>query len=131
MTRRPTILVVDDDPDYLSLVTARLTSRGYAVVSAADGRAGLELAQQQPPDLIILDLLLPRLNGYEVCTLLKQDTRYRQIPIIIFSGKTGRKDRDTALACGADAYVAKPYTPEELFKEIGRLLAADAGGNAG
>ena len=135
MTAAPTILIVDDDPDYVKVLSARLQTRGYEVLTAFDGRAGLEAAQTKRPALIILDLLLPRLNGYEVCTLLKQDTRYHRIPIIIFSGKTERKDREIALSCGADAYLTKPYTTDELFQQISRLIgmpppAAPAGPSA-
>lgn len=131
MSAPKTILVVDDDPDYVKLLAARLKARGYAVRAATDGRAGLEAAQTQAPDLVILDLLLPRMNGYEVCTLLKQDTRYRHLPVLIFSGKTERKDRELALSCGADAYLTKPYTPEELFQQLDRLLGAPPAPAAG
>ena len=131
MTAAPTILLVDDDPDYIKVISARLQTRGYEVLTAFDGRAGLEAAQAKRPALIILDLLLPRLNGYEVCTLLKQDTRHHRIPIIIFSGKTERKDREMALSCGADAYITKPYTADELFQQISRLLGGPPPAPAG
>ena len=116
------ILVVDDEPQLVELVQLRLTANGYEVLTAYDGLEGLEKARTEQPDLIILDIMLPTLNGYEVCTTLKQDTRFRHIPIVMFTARTQPKDEQTARDCGADAYLRKPFRPEEMLETIGHLL---------
>ncbi len=116
------ILVVDDEPQLVELVQMRLEANHYDVITASDGPEGLEKARTAQPDLIVLDIMLPHLNGYEVCTMLKQDTRYRHIPIVMCTAKTQAKDEQTARDCGADAYLRKPFHPEELIETIGHLL---------
>ena len=117
------ILLVDDEPDILKLVAARLRASGYDVVTAQDGQDGLRMAQQERPDLLILDLMLPHLNGYEICTMLKQDPRYQGIPVILFSAKSQEKDKQLGKDCGADAYLTKPYRPEVLLERVRTLIA--------
>ncbi len=117
------VLVVDDEPELVELVQMRLEANGYDVVTASDGPEGLEKARTMHPDLMILDLMLPQLNGYEVCTVLKQDTRFKRIPIVMFTAKTQAKDEQTARDCGADAYLRKPFRPEEMLATIQTLLA--------
>jgi len=122
-TKKKRILLVDDEPAVLMVARKRLEVAGFDVVVASDGQDGMDKARAEPPDLIILDLMLPKLNGYEVCTMLKRDLRYKQIPIIIFSAKTQEKDQQMAKECGADAYVPKPYRPDVLLGHIHTLLA--------
>ena len=121
------ILVVDDDRQLLELVTLRLTAHGFEVITAADGQEALEKARRDKPDVIILDLMLPTLNGYEVCTMLKQDTKYQEIPIIMCTVKTEGKGEQLAFACGADAYVRKPFQADMadmLLEKIQAILTA-------
>lgn len=125
------ILLVDDEPSIVKMVGKRLEVEGFQVLIAMDGQDGLTKAQTEQPALIILDLMLPKLNGYEVCTMLKQDTRYQKIPIVMFTAKTQEKDEKLALECGADAFVRKPFRAQELLEHIRRLLGISAPGAPG
>lgn len=121
------ILLVDDEEDVLRTVGFRLQASGYDVVTASDGMEGLEKAHSEKPDLVILDLMLPKMDGYKVCTFLKKDTRYRNIPIIMFTAKAGDLDKKLGIEVGADAYVMKPFEPPELVKTVEELLAKNNG----
>jgi DNA-binding response OmpR family regulator len=118
----PRILLVDDEPSIIKVVGKRLEVEGYQVLIAVEGQEALTKAQTEHPDLIILDLMLPNLNGYEVCTMLKQDTRYQHIPIMLFTAKAQDQDERLGMECGADAYVRKPFKAQELLERIRRLL---------
>lgn len=122
------ILIVDDEPNIVTVVAARLKGNGYEVIQAPDGLAGLELAKKEKPDLIILDLMLPKLDGYKVCNLLKKDSRYAGIPIILFTAKAQEEDKRMGEEAGADAYVMKPYDPKVLLAQIQELLEKKSGG---
>lgn len=122
MGERLRILVVDDEPSIVKMVGKRLEVEGFDVLIAMDGQDGLDKARSQLPDLIVLDLMLPRLNGYEVCTMLKQDARYQKIPIVLFTAKAQEKDEKLGMECGADAYVRKPFRAQELLEKIRSLL---------
>ena len=124
MSEKPRILLVDDEPSIVKMVGKRLEIEGFDVLVAMDGQDGLTKAQAEHPDLIILDLMLPKLNGYEVCTMLKQDTRYQKIPVVMFSAKSQDKDEKLGLECGANAYVKKPFRAQELMETIRSLLPA-------
>ena len=124
MAERHRILLVDDEPSIVKMVGKRLEVEGFDVVVAMDGQEGLSKAQTGNPDLIVLDLMLPKLNGYEVCTMLKQDTRYQKIPIVLFTAKAQEKDEKLGMECGADAYVRKPFRAQELLDKIRSLLTA-------
>ncbi|OGW68814.1 MAG: hypothetical protein A2036_00345 [Omnitrophica bacterium GWA2_50_21] len=116
------ILIVDDEPNIVAVVSARLKGNGYEVIEAQDGVSGLELAKKEKPDLIILDLMLPKLDGYKVCHLLKKDGRYSGIPIILFTAKAQEEDKRMGEEAGADAYVMKPYDSKVLLAQIQELL---------
>jgi two-component system phosphate regulon response regulator PhoB len=122
MMTKPKILVVDDEPDAVELVEFNLKSNGYEVVTAADGEEALEKARTQIPDLIILDLMLPEVDGTEVCKILRRDQRTRAIPIIMLTAKAAEIDRVLGLELGADDYVTKPFSPRELVLRVKRLL---------
>lgn len=122
MSDKPKLLLVDDEPSIVKMVGKRLEVEGFEVEVAMDGQDGLTKAQNGKPDLIILDLMLPKLNGYEVCTMLKQDSRHKHIPVIIFTAKTQEKDEKMALECGAEAFVRKPFRAQELVEKIKGLL---------
>ena len=130
MAEKLRILLVEDEKNISMLVEARLQHAGYEVLIATNGQEALETAQRERPDLIILDLMLPKLNGYEVCTMLKQDTRYQKIPIIMFTAKAQEKDEKLGLECGADAYIRKPFDAKELLGKIRALLPVSPAGPA-
>ena len=127
MADRPRILLVDDEPSIVKMVGKRLEVEGFDVVVAVDGQDGLTKAQTEHPTLIILDLMLPKLNGYEVCTMLKQDTRFQKIPIILFTAKAQDKDEKLGMECGANAYMRKPFRAQELLERIHALITPPAG----
>ena len=116
------ILIVDDEADLVSVLRFGLEAAGYAVLSAGDGEDGLSKAQKEQPDLMVLDLMLPKLDGYKVCRALKFDDRYRDMPIIILSARSGEQDRQLALDMGADDFVTKPYDMQDLLERIEQEL---------
>ncbi len=131
MSEKGKILLVDDEPSIVKMVGKRLEVEGYQVLVAMDGQDGLRKAQTEAPDLIILDLMLPKLNGYEVCTMIKQDARYQKTPVLMFSAKAQEKDEKLGRECGADAYVRKPFKAQELLDEVKALLARSVPSAAG
>lgn len=116
------ILIVDDELDLVTIVQLRLEAGGYEVIVAYDGQDGLAKAQKEKPDLIILDLMMPRIDGHKVCGLLKADARYNKIPIIIYSARGQDEDVRLAEEVGADAYVLKSIEIEELLNKTKELL---------
>jgi DNA-binding response OmpR family regulator len=112
------ILLVDDEKDLVKTVT----SGGYEVIPAYDGREALDKVKKDEPDLIILDLMLPKMDGFKVCGLLKADTRYNKIPIIMFTARGQESDRQMGKEVGADAYIIKPFEPQVLLDKIKELL---------
>ena len=119
---KPRILVVDDEPDVVHLVEYNLKAADYEVVTAADGEQALKKARAALPNLIILDLMLPELDGLEVCKLLRRDQSTAAIPIIILTAKSAEMDRVLGLELGADDYLTKPFSPRELVLRVKRLL---------
>ena len=117
-------MLVDDELELGKLVKMRLEANGYEVLMAFNGQEALDTVRAERLDLIILDLMLPKMNGYEVCTVLKQDGRYQKIPIIIFTAMAQTKDEALAKECGADAYILKPFQADSLLKMIASLLLA-------
>jgi len=122
MSEKPRILLVDDEPTIVDTVKRRLEAQGFNVLLAVDGEEALEKARNEKPDLIILDLMLPKMDGYKVCGLLKKDIRYAKIPIVMFTAKAQDSDEKLGLECGADAYVKKPFNSQELLEKINVLL---------
>jgi DNA-binding response OmpR family regulator len=116
--QKPRILIVDDESDLVSVLRIGLEIEGFEVIEAADGEEGLKRAQRDRPHLLVLDLMLPKLDGYKVCRALKFDERYRNLPIVVLSARSGEQDRKLALDMGADAFVSKPYDMAELVKLI-------------
>ncbi len=115
------ILLVDDEPDIQVIISGRLTALGFEVLIAKDGQEGLDLARKESPDLILLDLMLPKLDGYKVCRMLKFDKAFENIPVVIFSAKGSDADKKLAEQVGADAYMVKPFDLK-LFTETIRKL---------
>jgi len=119
---RAKILLVEDDANLRELLRYNLEGEGFATATAQDGRAGLEKARQEAPDLILLDWMLPSLSGLEVCTRLKQNGDTAGIPIVMLTVKDAEEDRLKGLEAGADDYVTKPFSPKELFARIKTIL---------
>jgi two-component system alkaline phosphatase synthesis response regulator PhoP len=116
------ILVVDDEPDVASLLTLMLKSQGYDVIVARDGQEALEKARSQNPDLILLDVMLPKMDGYKVARMLKFDENFSHIPIILLTAKIQEKDRQTGLEMGANDYVTKPFDTASLLSKVKAML---------
>ncbi len=123
MAEKLRILLVDDEPSIVKMVGKRLEVEGFDVRIAMDGQEALQKTQTEHPDLIILDLMLPKLDGYEVCMRLKQDPQYRQIPIMMFTAKAQERDRQIGLGCGADAYLCKPFKSKDMLSQIWALMS--------
>lgn len=116
------ILIVEDDHDIVEMVEYNLKEEGYETLSAFNGEQGVELARRERPDLIILDLMLPVIDGFEVCRIVKNDQLTADIPIIILSAKSQETDKVVGLELGADDYVTKPFSPRELIARIRAIL---------
>ena len=120
------ILIVEDYANIVEILTMRLEQMGYQVMSARDGHHGLSLARKENPDLIILDVLLPKMNGYKVCRLLKFDSRYKHIPVIMLTSRETPDHEQLGRETGADEYVYKSDRKGTLLKLIRRYLEAGA-----
>ena len=116
------ILVVDDEPEAVELVEFNLKQAGFSVTTAADGAEALNKARTTPPDLVVLDLMLPEINGLEVCKMLRRDPVTAALPIIMLTAKAAEIDRVLGLELGADDYITKPFSPRELVLRIQKLL---------
>jgi len=116
------ILLVDDEEDLRKMLKFRLEALNYDVVEAADGEDALKKAKSIKPDLMILDLMLPKLDGFEVCKTLKSDENYKNIPIIMFTASAQEKDGELSREVGSDAHITKPFEPQELVEKIKELL---------
>ncbi len=129
LDRKRRILIIDDEPSIVKLLTRRLEVAGYEVLTAADGQEGLGKARAGLPDLILLDLMLPKLSGFDVCAALKQDYRYRGIPVIILTAKGRSQDEQLCREAGADAYLSKASNSSVILEQIeallGRMLPPD------
>lgn len=120
--RRQKILVIEDEADILEVVEYNLRREGYRVLGVLDGEQGLQRAKQESPDLVILDLMLPGMDGVEVCRELKRDPLTRGIPVIILTAKAEETDVILGLGVGADDYVVKPFRPRELVARVQAVL---------
>ena len=116
------LLIIDDEIDFVKMVEMRVKSAGYAVITASDGMDGLKKAREEKPDLIILDIMLPEIDGNHVCKILKGDPDHKNIPIIILTARTQKKDEELAKEAGADAYLQKPFESEILLDKIRELI---------
>src|SRR5438094_615676 len=123
---KPKILLVDDEPDAVELVEFNLKAAGLDVVTAVDGEEALKKARSILPHLIVLDLMLPEVDGLEVCKILRRDPKTQAIPILMLTAKAAEIDRVLGLELGADDYVTKPFSPRELVLRIKRLLRSEA-----
>ena len=119
---RPKVLVVDDEPEAVELLEFNLSQAGYAVVAASDGAEALKKARAVLPSLIVLDLMLPEIDGLEVCKMLRRDPATAGIPIIMLTARAAEIDRILGLELGADDYITKPFSPRELVLRVKKVL---------
>lgn len=117
----PKVLIVDDSWTYLTLIATLLTERGYVVTTATDGEEAIEKALSERPDCMVLDVVLPKMSGFQVCRKLKQMDAVRNIPIILISSKNTPLDRHWGMQQGADIYLEKPFTDQDLLASVRSL----------
>jgi two-component system, OmpR family, alkaline phosphatase synthesis response regulator PhoP len=119
---KSTVLVIDDEKDLIELVSYNLEKEGFLVKGALDGESGMSAAVRDNPDIILVDLMLPGIDGLEVCRRLRSETRTARIPIIMLTAKSQESDRIVGLELGADDYVTKPFSPRELSARVKAVL---------
>src|SRR5277367_6601574 len=117
------ILIVDDEPDALEVLGVKLRESGFVPLFAKDGARALSVARDERPDLIVLDLMLPEVDGLEVCKILRRDPSTAAMPILMLTARAAEMDRVLGLELGADDYVTKPFSPRELVLRIKKQLA--------
>lgn len=118
----PKILVVEDEPENQLAIQVILTVEGFEVISVEDGRLALQTAQEQRPDLILLDVMMPETNGFEVLAQLRQNEATKDIPVIMLTALAQRADVARAVEAGVDDYVAKPFEPDDLIERIRKAI---------
>src|SRR5580698_7617630 len=123
------ILVVDDEPDALEVLGFKLREAGYTPIFAKDGTRAIAIARDERPDLIVLDLMLPEVDGLEVCKILRRDASTASIPVIMLTARAAEMDRVLGLELGADDYVTKPFSPRELVIRIRKQLSRSRSGD--
>ncbi len=116
------ILIIDDDLTVVKIAGAILSSNGFTVLSSTDAPVGLEMAMKEKVDLIVLDVMLPVINGFNICRLLKSQEKYKKIPIVLLTSRAEDEDRKIGAEVGADAYIAKPLNRESFLNIIKELL---------
>ena len=116
------ILIADDEPNQLELMDFNLTNAGFSIIKASNGIHALELIENHSPDLIILDWMMPKMSGIDVCRVLRSRSETKQIPIIILSARSEDSDKSLGLDTGADDYISKPFSPKELISRVKALL---------
>src|SRR5690349_8893586 len=119
---RSTVLVIDDEKDLLELVRYNLEKEHLDVITATDGASGLEIGLRHKPDLVLLDLMMPGMNGMEVCKQLRSDARTSRVPIIMLTAKASETDKIVGLEMGADDYITKPFSVRELLARVRAVL---------
>jgi two-component system alkaline phosphatase synthesis response regulator PhoP len=116
------ILAVDDEPHILKLVSFSLKSGGFDVIEASDGLSAIEIAEAEQPDLILMDVMMPVLDGYEACRRLKDNPLTKDIPVVMLTAKTQLTEQQTGLDSGAKDYICKPFTPKDLVAQVQGFL---------
>jgi DNA-binding response OmpR family regulator len=119
---RPVVLAADDDEDILELIAFRLEHSGYTVLQARDGEEALDLARTLRPDLAVLDVMMPKIDGFEVTRRLRQDDSTTRMPIILLTARTQEADVQRGFDAGADDYIRKPFSPQELRARVQAIL---------
>ena len=121
-----TILVADDEQDIRELVAYRLSRAGYTIIEARDGQEALELAADQAPDMAVLDVMMPRLNGFDLTERLRHTPATQRLPILLMSASVQEVDISRGFAAGADGYLTKPFTPDQLLTRVRDVLSRGA-----
>lgn len=116
------IMVVDDDLDTVEILKLKLEGAGFAVITARDGQECFNKCQETEPDLLIVDVMMPKLSGFKVAKMLKNDKRFENMPIIILTARAQETDRQMSAAVEASAYITKPFDPDEVLKTVRKLL---------
>jgi CheY-like chemotaxis protein len=125
------ILVVDDEPPLLRLLAFLLTRQGYIVLTATNGEEALAILRRERPDLLVLDVMMPRLDGYAVATMVRTEPGFATVPIIMLTARAQQEDEERGLAVGVNAYMTKPFEPERLSEMIAGYLGAIASKSSG
>ncbi len=112
------ILIVDDEADIIEILQFVLEAEGYECITATDGEEGLKLAKEASPDLIILDVMMPKINGYKISRLLKYDSKYKNIPILMITARSQEEDRVIGEETGADEYITKPFKVDYVVEKV-------------
>jgi DNA-binding response OmpR family regulator len=120
----PRILIVEDEPNIVLSLEYLMKREGWATTVAPDGEAALAALEQAPPDLVVLDVMLPKLNGFEVCRRMRADPRWREVRVLMLTAKGRDTEVRKGLGLGADAYVTKPFSTRDLIAQVRRLLPA-------
>ena len=120
--RQRTILIVDDEEDVLDLLQLVFETSGFEVRRAATGKSAVSSAYEQPPDVVLLDVMMPEMDGWQVLRTLKGDERTRHIPVVMLSARAERRDKMIGLQEGAEGYIAKPFSPAEVVREVQSFL---------
>jgi twitching motility two-component system response regulator PilG len=123
MLKKKRILVVEDEESLLKLETILLTVKGFEVLAAFTGEMAIEKIGVEPFDLVLLDIMLPDIDGFEVCRQIRKDPRTSSVPIIMLTGKKAQDDHDRGVLCGANAYLVKPFKSAMIIEEINKLLS--------
>ena len=117
-----TILIVDDEEDVLDLLQLVFETSGFEVRRASTGKSAVSSAYEQPPDVVLLDVMMPEMDGWQVLRTLKGDERTRKVPVVMLSARAERRDKMIGLQEGAEGYIAKPFSPAEVVREVQRFL---------
>ncbi len=128
MLRKKRILIVEDEESLLKLETILLTVKGFEVIGATTGKMAIDKIGVEKFDLVLLDIMLPDIDGFEVCRQIRKDSRTAAVPIIMLTGKKTMDDRDRGVSCGANAYLVKPFKSAMIIDEINRLLSLSGAG---
>ena len=120
--RKRTILIVDDAEDVLDLLQLVFETSGFAVRRAATGKSAVSIAYEEPPDVVLLDVMMPEMDGWQVLRTLKGDERTRNVPVVMLSARAERRDKMIGLQEGAEGYIAKPFSPAEVVREVQSFL---------
>lgn len=122
MAEKKRILIVEDEIDLVEMIQSRLEGQGYEVIVAYDGQDGLQKARCERPDLIILDIMLPKIEGYKICRMLKFDHNFMHIKVVILTARSQERDKSIGIDMGADIYLTKPFDADVLLEHINKLL---------
>jgi DNA-binding response OmpR family regulator len=120
--RKRTILIVDDEEDVLDLLQLVFETSGFEVRRAATGKSAVSIAYEEPPDVVLLDVMMPEMDGWQVLRTLKGDERTRNVPVVMLSARAERRDKMIGLQEGAEGYIAKPFSPAEVVREVQSFL---------